>query len=94
MWKYVECFKVYEKADCHKEATNQTLFANNPTIVKKLSAQAAKPEAENRCMLLKPISSLNFLLRPGLAFRGHKETEKNLVQLLFLRGEDDLPFKR
>ena len=40
-------------------------------------------------MLLKQLSSLTFLLRQGLAIRGHKESEGNLIQLLQLRFEDE-----
>lgn len=39
-------------------------------------------------MLLKQLSSLRYLLRQGLALRGHDENEGNLVQLLLLRTED------
>ena len=39
-------------------------------------------------MLLKVLSSLRFLLRQGLAIRGHKESEGNLIQLLYLRSDD------
>ena len=43
----------------------------------------------HREMLLKQFSALRYLLRQGMAIRGHNETESNLVQLLLLRGEDD-----
>ena len=39
-------------------------------------------------MLLKQLSSLRFLLRQGLAIRGHTEAEGNLIQLMTLRSED------
>ena len=35
------------------------------------------------------LSSLKFLLRQGLAIRGHAEGEENFLQLLTLRSEDD-----
>ncbi len=38
-------------------------------------------------MLLITLSSLRFLLRQGLAIRGHEETEGNLLQILLLRAE-------
>ena len=44
-------------------------------------------------MLLKQLSSLHYLLRQGLALRGHEENESNLVQLLMLRSEDCDGFK-
>lgn len=38
---------------------------------------------------MKQLSSLLFLLRQGLAIRGHEETDGNLFQLLKLRSQDD-----
>ena len=40
-------------------------------------------------MFLKQLSSLQFLLRQGLAIRGHTDEESNLSQLLKLRCEDE-----
>jgi len=42
----------------------------------------------HREMLLKQLSSLKYLLRQGLAIRGHEAMEGNLLQLLQLRGDD------
>lgn len=39
-------------------------------------------------MLLTTLASLRFLLRQGLAIRGHEEEKGNLMQLLLLRSED------
>ena len=39
-------------------------------------------------MLLKQLSSLKYLLRQGLAIRGHEDLEGNLLQLLMLRSDD------
>lgn len=39
-------------------------------------------------MLLRQLSSLKFLLHQGMAIRGHKEGDGNLVQLMMLRSED------
>ena len=53
-------------------------------------SEAHKKEQEMRVqMLLKQLSSLKYLLRQGLAIRGHNDKEGNLIQLLKLRGEDD-----
>ena len=38
-------------------------------------------------MLLITLSSLRFLLRQGLAIRGHEELEGNLLELLLLQAE-------
>ncbi len=39
-------------------------------------------------MLLKQLSSLRYLVRQGLALRGHHDSEGNLFQLLLCRSED------
>ena len=53
-------------------------------------SEAHKKEQERRCqMLIKQPSSLKYLLRQGLAIRGHDDKEGNLSQLLKLHGEDD-----
>lgn len=39
-------------------------------------------------MLMKQLSSLRYLLRQGLALRGHEDNEGNLMRLLMLRSED------
>ena len=86
--KAVERFRRHEIAECHKEAVLKLKGLSGPTVVEQLSSEAAKTRAENRTMLLKVLSSLRFLLRQGLAIRGHKESEGNLIQLLCLRSDD------
>ena len=85
----MESFHVHDGADCHKEAKLKLCSVAAPSITQQMSKAAAKNAAENRCMLLKTISSLRFLLRQGLAIRVHKEEEGNLFQLLSLRIEVD-----
>ena len=92
--KAVERFQIHERAECHREAKTKLCLGEAPSIVEQLSLQADKTKAENRKMLLKLVSSLKFLLRQGLAIRGHSESEGILFQLLFLRGEDDPPLRR
>ena len=59
-----------------------------PSIITQLNDQAKLDQAKHRDMLLKQMSSLKYLLRQGLAIRGHEELEGNLRQLLLLRCED------
>lgn len=49
-----------------------------------LSTQASKEQHERRQALIKQMNSLRFLLRQGLAIRGHDETEGNLYKLLLM----------
>lgn len=59
-----------------------------PSVVTLLSNSLQRDQAVRRGMLLKHLNSLRFLLRQGLALRGHKEHEGNLNQLLKLQGTD------
>ena len=45
-------------------------------------------QAQRRRMLLIEIECIKYLLRQGLALRGHVEYEGNLIQLLKLREAD------
>ena len=63
----------------NKESKLKFSSINVPTIQKKLSTAAAEA-----IVLLKVLSSLNYLLRQGLAIRGHMESDGNLYQLLLL----------
>ena len=44
--------------------------------------------------MLKQLSSLKFLLRQGLAIRGHNDRDGNLLQLMELRSEDSPGLRR
>ena len=67
---------------------------NQPSIVAQLSTQISKDQKIRREMLLITLSSLKFLLRQGLAIRGHEEMEGNLMQLLLLQAEQCPDLKR
>ena len=47
---------------------------------------ASKAKCKNRRMLIKVLSSLQYLLRQGLAIIGHKDEESNLHGLLKFRA--------
>lgn len=87
----MERFRVHEAADCHKEARLKLSSAAAPTVYEQMSIENAKAMALNREMFLKVLSSLMFLMRQGLAIRGHKDDDSdgNLLQLLKLRCEED-----
>ena len=84
----------HQVRECHREALVKMKQLDAPSVSECLSSQARKEQAENREMLLKQLSTLRFLLRQGLAIRGHSEGDGNLVQLLHLRGEDDPRFEK
>lgn len=88
-WKKArERFERHQLSKCHKEAQLKLKSLQAPSVMEQVMSQVQKNQAENRGLLLKQLSSLQFLLRQGLAIRGHKETEGNLIQLLKLRSED------
>ena len=53
-----------------------------------MNSQVVVNQRIHRQMLIKQLSSLKFLLRQGLAVRGHEEMEGNLLQLMKLRSID------
>ena len=54
----------------------------------QLSAQILQQQCFHRKMLLKVLSTLRYLVRQGLAIRGHHDDDGNLIQLLNCRSED------
>ena len=82
-----QCFRKHEASLGHHEAL---LKVNN---TQDISAQLNAAHKDNlkvrRIGLMKQLSSLRYLLRHGLAVRGHKDINSNLYQLLCLRSEDD-----
>ena len=86
--KALERFRHHQESAYHKEAAMKFKTSQQSSILDQLVVQADKEKAENRRILLKQLSSLRFLLRQGLAIRGHKESEGNLMQLMQLQAED------
>ena len=55
---------------------------NSPTIAAQLSSQEDRVQTTRRAGFLKQLTGMRFLLRQGIALRGHSELEGNLPQLL------------
>ena len=62
--------------------------------MQQISSEADKILADRRSCLLKQISAMKFLLRQGIALRGHCEKEGNLPQLLTAWTEGNTALKR
>lgn len=59
-------------------------------IGESLSEQHEDQKRENRMYLIKVLSTIKYLARQGIAFRGDKDdSDSNFVQLLKLRSSDD-----
>ena len=55
---------------------------------------AKKEQSERRDALVKQLYCIHYLLRLGLALRGHKKSEVNLYQLLLMWSCHDSSFKK
>lgn len=91
--KAVEKFRVHELCETHLEAQLKCGLLGNKSISEQLSRLPAKILNERRCGLMKQLKAMQFLLRQGLALRGHVEKEGNLAQLLLSFSEDDIILK-
>jgi len=88
-WKKAhEKFAQHAQSGPHKEAVLKIELIQQESVAALLSKQAMADQKLHREMLLKQLSSLKYLLRQGLAIRGHEAMEGNLLQLLQLRGDD------
>jgi len=65
---------------------------NNPSIQEQLSIQGDTVQENRRLGLVKQLEAMKFLLRQGIAFRGHLE-EGNLQQLLTTWSKDNAVIK-
>ena len=78
----------HARSSMHKEAVMKMKLIKQPSVMARLNTQVEVDQKFHREMLLKQLSTLQFLLRQGLAIRGHEELEGNLQQLLLLLCED------
>ena len=84
-WKKAhERFKQHAQSISHKEAENRFDEKARDWTTAQYS-QLKQSQKMHQIMLKIQLSSLQFLLRQGLAIRGHEELEGNLFQLLLLR---------
>lgn len=83
-------FRNHEKTSCHHEAVEMiiTLPAMTTHIGKQLSRQYGNEMAKNRKVLLRILSSIRYLAKQGLPFRGD-EGNGNFHQLLMLLSKED-----
>ena len=88
-WKKAhEKFVQHLQSDLHKEAVLKIELSQQEDVYSLLNSQAMADQKVRQQMLLMQLSSLKYLLRQGLAIRGHQEIEGNLLQLLSLRSSD------
>ena len=91
-WKKAKAkFREHEQSRLHSDVCIAYKALQQPSITSQLSLQAHREQEAHRNLLMKLLSSLKYLLRQGLAVRGHTEEESNLFQLLKCRSEDIPP---
>ena len=71
-----------------REAVLKIELLQQDSVHALLSKQAMNDQKLHREMLIKQLSSLQYLLRQGVPIRGHDEMDGNLMQLLQLRSND------
>ena len=88
--KAIQKFSAHQSSACHNQALIQlTYVKSNQPVFAQLSAALTKQQQAARQCLLKSVKSVKYLLRQGLAFRGHVDDESNFQQLLKMQSETD-----
>lgn len=86
--------KALQKFDTHAKSSGHLacVFAEHhppkTSIIVQLDSSLKKKQDVHRRMLVVEVSSIIFLIRQGLALRGHTDWESNLTQLLIARSTD------
>ena len=87
--KATERFSKHQNSLAHKEAQLKLSSISKGEDVKvNLSEALCLQQQERQSALLVLLTSIRYLLRQGLAFRGHDDNEGNLRQLLYARQEE------
>jgi Domain of unknown function (DUF4371) len=81
-------FAKHESGKVHNDCVYLVKQQQKPTVAARLSLVHEKQQRERRKMFLVQVECVKYLLRQGLAIRGHAENEGNLIQLLKLREGD------
>ena len=91
-WKNATAlFQKHQQSATHKQAVEVMIVLPSTTkdVSELLVTQLAKEKEHNGRMFLKIVSSIQFLSRQGMAFRGDRNDEdSNFLQLLQLKAED------
>ncbi|CAF1410883.1 unnamed protein product [Rotaria sordida] len=89
-WKNARSrFKLHESTKMHATSIYVVDQQTKPTITAQLISATKRQQEQRRKALSIQISCIVYLLRQGLALRGHSDIESNLIQLLKLRSIDN-----
>ncbi|CAF1551807.1 unnamed protein product [Adineta ricciae] len=88
-WKNaISRFSKHESGKVHHDCVYLVNQQQKPTVAAQLSLTHQAQQSQRRRMLFIEVECIRYLLRQGLALRGHIEEEGNLLQLLKLREAD------
>ena len=88
-WKKAsEKFTPHSQSNLHREAMMKWQHRKQAGIDTIMENACRSEQLYRRQMLIKQMESLQFLLKQGLAIRGHDEVDGNLYQLLLLRSNE------
>jgi hypothetical protein len=81
-------FRKHESSKVHADCVYLVNQQQKPTVLTRLNLTHQNQQAQRRRTLLIQVECIRYLLRQGMALRGHVEDEGNLIQLLKLREGD------
>ena len=88
-WKNAtRALRLHSHSKFHSECLYVMQQQSKPSIVSQIDVVAKQQQEQRRRLLMAKVSSLQYLLRQGIAFRGHSDEEGNLFQLMQLRSTD------
>lgn len=88
-WKNsLRALRLHNHSRFHSECLYVIQQQSQSPIISQLGIVAKQQQEQRRRLFMAEVSSLQYLLRQGIAFRGHSEEEGNLFQLMQLRSSD------
>ena len=78
-------FEKHEGSQTHSDCVYLVKQQQKPSVLSQINVTHKNQQKQRRKMLLMQVQSIKFLLRQGVALRGHVEAEGNLIQLLKLK---------
>lgn len=82
-------FKIHESSRFHHDSVYVISQQSKSPITTQLFSTMKRQQEQRRAAFSIQISCIVYLLRQGLALRGHIDEESNLIQLLKLRCDDN-----
>jgi len=88
--KALNKFDTHQSSEAHREAMLKWELATKQTPINvQFESKVSKLQACRRQCLLKQLDPLRYLLRQGMAVRGHAEKDGNLYHLLLLMAKNN-----